>query len=143
MPLQLLTAIWELGAVACMRALYNGWEKWITTTGSDIKIGDGSKKTFQTVMGTWHEDSSQTSKMGEMQDDEETWGLEGGYSSDRGLSRHSLEIIKVVNMGRICQLRVKENRKKKGKTLMGRMRGVHNFLREQKGGVAEQTVMMC
>ena len=70
--------------------LYNGWEKWITTMGSDIKIGDGSKKTFKTVMGTWREDSSQTSKMGEKQDDEETWVLEGGYSSDRGLSRNSL-----------------------------------------------------
>jgi hypothetical protein len=74
-----------------MRALYNGWERWITTMGADIKIGDGSKKTFQTVMGTWREDSSQTSKMGEKQDDEEIWGLEGGYSSDRGLSRHSLD----------------------------------------------------
>jgi hypothetical protein len=42
-------------------------------------------------MGSWHEDSSQNSKMGEKQDDEETWGLEGGYSSDRGLSRHSLD----------------------------------------------------
>ncbi len=29
--------------------------------------------------------------MGEKQDDEETWGLEGGYSSDRGLSRHSVD----------------------------------------------------
>jgi hypothetical protein len=29
--------------------------------------------------------------MGEKQDDEETWGLEGGYSSDRGLSKHSLD----------------------------------------------------
>jgi hypothetical protein len=67
-----------------MRVLYNGWERWITMMGSDIKIGDGSKKTFQTVMGTWCEDSSQTSKMGEKQDDEEMWGLEGGYSSDRG-----------------------------------------------------------
>jgi hypothetical protein len=74
-----------------MRVLHNGWERWITTTGADIKIGDRSKKTFQTVMGSWHEDSSQTSKMGEKQDDEETYGLEGGYSSDRGLSRHSLE----------------------------------------------------
>ncbi len=27
----------------------------ITTTVSDIKVGDGSKKTFQTVMGTWRE----------------------------------------------------------------------------------------
>ena len=74
-----------------MRVLYNGWERWITTTGSDIKIGDSSKKTFITVMGTWCEDSSQTSKMKKKQDDEEMWGLEGGYSSDRGLSRHSLD----------------------------------------------------
>ncbi len=47
--------------------------------GADIKIGDGSKKTFQIVMRSWREDSSQNSKMGEKQDDEETWGLEGGY----------------------------------------------------------------
>ncbi len=71
--------------------LYNGWERIITTTGANTKIGDGSKKTFQPVMGTWHEDSSQTLKMGEKHNDEETWGLEGGYSSDRGLSRHSLD----------------------------------------------------
>jgi hypothetical protein len=37
------------------------------------------------------EDFSQTLKMGEKQDDEETWRLEGGCSSDRGLSRHSLD----------------------------------------------------
>jgi hypothetical protein len=74
-----------------MRVLYNGWERWITTTGADIKIGDGSKKTFQTVIGLWHEDFSQTWKMGEKQDDEDTWRLEGGYSSDRGLSRHSVD----------------------------------------------------
>ncbi len=29
--------------------------------------------------------------MREKQDDEETWGFEGGYSSDRGHSRHSLD----------------------------------------------------
>jgi hypothetical protein len=46
--------------------------------GSDKKIGDGLKKTFQTVMGTWREDSSQISKMGEKQDDEEMWGLKVG-----------------------------------------------------------------
>jgi hypothetical protein len=74
-----------------MRVLYNGWERWITTTGADTKIGDGSKKTFQTVMGSWREDISQTSKMEEKQDDEERWGLEGGYSSEKGLSRHSLD----------------------------------------------------
>jgi hypothetical protein len=74
-----------------MRVLYIGWERWITTTGADIKIGDGSKKTFQTVMGSWREDISQTLKMGEKQDDEEMWGLEGGYSLDRGLSRHGID----------------------------------------------------
>jgi hypothetical protein len=63
--------------------------------------------------------------MGEKQDDEETWGLKDGYSSDRGLSRHS-DVFIVVNLGKICQMRVRENRKKKGKTLMGRMKGVHH-----------------
>ncbi len=29
--------------------------------------------------------------MEKKQDDEVMWGLEGGYSSDRGLSRHSLD----------------------------------------------------
>jgi hypothetical protein len=43
-----------------MRVVYNGWVRWITTTGSGIKIGDGSKKIFKTVMGMWHKDSSQT-----------------------------------------------------------------------------------
>ncbi len=74
-----------------MGVLYSGWERWITTTGADRKIGDGSKKTFQIVLGSWREDSSQTLKVGETQDDEETWGLEGGYSSDRGHSRHCLD----------------------------------------------------
>jgi hypothetical protein len=55
------------------------------------KIGDGSKKTLQTVMGSWREDVSQPLKMGEKQDDEDLWGLEGGYSSDRGVSRHSID----------------------------------------------------
>ncbi len=74
--------------------LYNGWERWITTMGADIKIGDGSKKTFPTVMGSWREDISQTLKMGEKQDDEETWGLGGGYLSGRGISRHSIDFHK-------------------------------------------------
>ncbi len=45
-------------------------------------------------MGSWREDISQTSKMGEKQDDEETWGLEGEYSLDRGIGRHSLDFHK-------------------------------------------------
>jgi hypothetical protein len=53
-----------------MRVLYNGWERWITTTGADIKIQDGLKKTFQTVMGSWHENSSQILKVWEKQNAE-------------------------------------------------------------------------
>jgi hypothetical protein len=30
-----------------MTVLYNGWERWITTMGSDIKIGNGSKLSKQ------------------------------------------------------------------------------------------------
>ncbi len=71
-----------------MKVLYNGWERWITTTGSDIKIEDGSKKTFKTVIATWREDTSHNLKKGEGRDDEESWGFEGRYSSR---SRHSLE----------------------------------------------------
>ncbi len=58
------------------------------------KIGDGSKKTFQTVMGSWHEDFSKTSKMGEKQVDEETWGLEAGYSSDSITNLVGVALIK-------------------------------------------------
>jgi hypothetical protein len=125
-----------------MRVLYNGWERWITTMEADIKIGDGSKKTFQTVMGSWREDILQTSKMGEKQDDEETWGLEGGYLSDRGISRHSID-FKRVSAGKTHQVRVKENRKKKGNTLMGRIKGVYHCLQDQQQGFAKNTVMMC
>jgi hypothetical protein len=42
-------------------------------------------------MATWCEDTSHNSKKRESQDDEESWGFEGGYSSDRGRSRHSLD----------------------------------------------------
>ncbi len=80
--------------------------------------------------------------MGEKQDDEETWGLEDGYLSNRGLSGHSLDYHR-GKLGEICQMRVKENRKKKRKTLMGRMKGVHHCLQEQKQGVEKQTVIMC
>ncbi len=54
--------------------------------GSDIIIGDGPKKTFTTVLAAWHEDTSRNLKKGQGQDDEESWGFEGGYSSDRGRS---------------------------------------------------------
>jgi hypothetical protein len=125
-----------------MRVLFNRWEKWITTTGSDIKIGDGSKKTFKTVMGTWRENSSQTSKMQEKQDDEETGGLEGGYSSNRGRSRHCLD-YHIYKLRENSSAESEGGQEEEGKTLMGTMKEVHHCLREQKRGVAKRTVMMC
>jgi hypothetical protein len=74
-----------------MKILFNGWETWITTTGSDIKIGDGSKKTFKTVMAMWCEDTLHNLKKGGSHDDEESWVFEGGYSSDMGCSRLCLD----------------------------------------------------
>jgi hypothetical protein len=37
-----------------MTVVYNKWEKWITTKGEGMKIGDDTRKTFHTVMGTWY-----------------------------------------------------------------------------------------
>jgi hypothetical protein len=63
------------------------------------------QKTFQKVMGSWCEDVSETLKMGEKQDDEEMWEIEGGYSSDRGVSRHSIDLHK-GSLGKILLMRV-------------------------------------
>jgi hypothetical protein len=111
-----------------MRVLYNGWERWITTTGADIKIVDGSKKTFQTVMGSWCEDFSQTLKMAEKQDD--------GYSSDRGLSRHSLG-YHIGKLGKNSADESEGEQEEEGEDSDGRMKGVHHCLREQKRGFAK------
>ena len=40
---------------AIMTKLYKRWDGWIETKGKEIRVGDGSKKTFHSVMGTWHD----------------------------------------------------------------------------------------
>lgn len=73
-----------------MKKLYNGWEDWIATKGKEIKVGDGSRKTFHYVMGTWYDNSSQeVQEKSDESDDDDNFGDEGGYSSDRPRSRHS------------------------------------------------------
>ena len=122
-----------------MRVLYNGWERWIATTGADIEIGDESKKTFQTVMGLWHEDFLQTLTMGEKQDDKEMWGLEGGYSSDRGVSRHSIDF----HRGKLRENSSDESegeQEEEGEDSDGENERSHHCFQEQKGGVAKLTV---
>jgi hypothetical protein len=93
-------------------------------------------------MESWCEDFSQTLKMGERQDDEETWGLEGGYSSDRGLSRHSLDFHR-GKLGENSSDESEGEQEEEGEDSDGENERVHHCLREQKRGFAKQTVMMC
>ena len=71
-----------------MKILYNGWERWITTMGKNIKVGDGMTRTFHAVMATWYNETPKNQKSGKSEDDE-NFG-EGGYSSERACSKHSL-----------------------------------------------------
>ena len=58
--------------------------------GKEIAVGDGSKKTFHYIMGSWYDKETPESKekIDESEDDD-TFRNDGGYSSDRGRSRHS------------------------------------------------------
>ena len=71
-----------------MTVVYNKWEKWITTKGNGMKIGDGTQKTFHTVMGTWYDNPAVTT-MSDSNDKEEV-GAESGYHLDRGQTQESL-----------------------------------------------------
>jgi hypothetical protein len=72
-----------------MKIVYNKWERWITTKGKEIKIGEG-KKTFHSVMGTWNNKRVASLKKANDTDDGEGEEVEGGYNSDTGRSRESL-----------------------------------------------------
>jgi len=72
-----------------MKVLYNGWENWIVTKGQEIKVSDGSRKTFHYVMGSWYDEKTGGSKeKNDESEEEENSEEEGGYSSDRARSRH-------------------------------------------------------
>ena len=73
-----------------MMVLYNGWEDWIVAKGKEVKVGDGSRKTFHYVMGSWYDEKTLESKeKNDESEEEDNSGDEGGYSSDRARSRHS------------------------------------------------------
>ena len=115
-----------------MRVLYNWWERRITTTGADIKIGDGSKKTFQTVMGSWRE----------KQDDGETWGLEGGHSLDRGIGRHSLDFHK-GKLGENSSDESEGEQGEEGEYSDGENKRSPPLFVGPTAGICKKTVMMC
>jgi len=73
-----------------MKILYNRWEEWIVTKGKEIKVGDGTKKNFHSVMGTWCDDENPGLKetISNVEDDD-GFIFGDGYSSDRPMSRHS------------------------------------------------------
>ena len=65
-----------------MKVIYNKWERWITTKGKEIKIGEGNK-TFHLVMGTWYDTSAASLKTTNDTDDEEGGGRRGGITPIR------------------------------------------------------------
>jgi hypothetical protein len=73
-----------------MKILYNGWEEWTESKGKKINDGDGTRKTFHYVMGTWYEEETpELEETNDESEDENGFGIGGGYSSDRGRSQHS------------------------------------------------------
>ena len=68
-----------------MKVIYNKWEVWIDTKGKEIKIGDGSRKTFKSVMGTWYLPMVATEHKSDGEEERDS-----GYGSDRGCGRVSL-----------------------------------------------------
>ncbi len=80
--------------------------------------------------------------MGEKQDDEETWGLKGGYSSDRGRSRHSLD-YQSGKLGENLSAESEGEEEDEGEDSDGENERIYHCLCEQKQGVAKQSVMMC
>jgi hypothetical protein len=58
--------------------------------GKEITVGDGSRKTLHYVMGSWYDKETPEAKekIDESEDDD-TFGNDGGYSSDRARSWHS------------------------------------------------------
>ncbi len=70
-----------------MKILYNGWEEWIALKGKEINVGDGMRKTYHYVMGTWYDkETLELNETNDKSEDEDGFGIGGGFSSDRGHS---------------------------------------------------------
>ena len=82
-----------------MKVMYNKWEVWMETKGKEIKIGDGSRKTFMSVMGTWYVTAVATAHESGIEEEGDI-----GYGSDRGRGRVSLGWAK----GALREMRVIE-----------------------------------
>ena len=62
-------------------------EEWIASKEKEINVGDGTRKTFHYVMGTWNdEEIPELKETNDKSKDEDGFGIESVYSSDRGRS---------------------------------------------------------
>ena len=98
--------------------LCTGWEKWLEEYGQKLQIGDGSNKTFHSIMATWEDeeidDSKVASKRKSEDSSEEDSGNEtdGGYDSDRGGLRRR---------GTWKELKIKQQGGRTGRKLLDEM----------------------
>jgi hypothetical protein len=67
---------------AAMMRFYKRWDDWIETKGKEIRVGDGSNKTFHSVMGTWH-DKNDDETGGGTNDDFGEYEENDGYSDPK------------------------------------------------------------
>ena len=69
--------------------LCTGWEKWLEEYGQKLQIGDGSNKTFHSIMATWEDDEIDDSKVaskrksGDSSEEDSGNEMDGGYDTDR------------------------------------------------------------
>ena len=70
-----------------IQVLYQGWDLWLEVYGKDLKIGDGTNKTYFSVMATWNDNEIDDGEMvskrgtGNLSGDESV-DSDGGYNSD-------------------------------------------------------------
>jgi hypothetical protein len=70
-----------------MKILYNRWEEWILSKEKEINVGDGIRKACHYIMETWYDKETLESKeTNDESEDEDGFGIGGGYSSDKGRS---------------------------------------------------------
>ncbi len=70
-----------------IQVLYQGWDLWLEVYGKDLKIGDGTNKTYFLVMATWNDneidDREMVSKSGTGNSSgDESVDSDGGHNSD-------------------------------------------------------------
>jgi len=64
--------------------LYEGWEKWLEESGRKLRIGDGSNKTFHSIMATWENDEIDDSKVASKRRSGDSCEEDIGNETDRG-----------------------------------------------------------